>query len=370
MSNLIFHSIEPEANKSEYNEFDTVTFKINTDRNLLRNSVRIQGKLRINSTGSGSGGTRAVLGDRIHLNKRIGAHALVEGFTTSVNGVVIESYKNAYPRFVHMVQSATKSQDDYYQGSQLCELKGPSTDVAVSYACGESDTSGAPAFKDIDFSFKPLIAINRADNDIQMSRLGNEIQVSLNLSRNESALCGKGAVAAANYVLSDLRMTFTSVPENPIPIVNMESVTEVKSSLQSNNASISTKVPAVCKSVSVSFIKQSKENKAHFDSSSLERPKGLSKVSFLFNDNLNQAQQFEQKDFGEFVDGYLESLGSVGVHSANPNLVKANSVFGLGLNFGSAIDMSKSKFTVDLQSDVDNTNTYSMFQYFHSEIQV
>ena len=370
MSNLVYHSIEPEANKSEYNEFDSITFKINTDRNLLRNSVRVEGKLRINSTGSGTGGTRAVLGDRIHLNKRIGIHSIAEGFTTTVNGSIIESYKNAYPRFVHMVQSATKSQDDYYQGSQLCELKAPSTDVAVNYACGESDTSGAATFRDIDFSFKPLIAINRCDNDIQMSRLGNEIQVSMNLARNESVLCGIGAVAAANYVLTDLRMTFTSVPSNPIPVVNMESVTEVKSTLQSNNASISTKVPAICKAVSVSFIKQSKENKAHFDNSALERPKGLDKVSFLFNDNLNQAQQYEQKDYGEFVDGYLESLGSAGVHSANPNLVKANSVFGLGLNFGSSIDMSKSKFTVDLQSDVNNTNQYSMFQYFHSEIQV
>lgn len=366
MSNLIFHSVEPEANKSSYSEFDTVTFKISSDRNLLRGSVRIEGKLRVNSTGN----TRATSANRIHLNKRIGSHALCEGFTTTINGSVIETYKNQYPRFVHMLQASTKSPDDYYSGRELCELKMPSTDAAIAVCAGESDVSAAPTFRDIDFSFKPVIAVNRSDNDIPLGRLNNEIQVSLNLARNEAVLCGIGAGATANYSLSDLRLTFTTVPPSPVPVVNMNSVTEVKSTLQSNNSSISTKVPAICKAVSISFIKQSKENSAHFDNNALERPTGLENVSFLFNDNLNEAQQFEQKDYGEHVDGFLESLNSIGVHSANPNMVKANSVFGLGLDFGSSIDLSKAKFTVDLKSDVTNTNQYSMFQYFHSVIQV
>jgi len=369
MSNInkfIYHSVEPEANRATYSENDTVTFKINSDRNLLRGSCRIEGKLAVHSTGS----TRALNTNRIHLNKRIGIHAVCQSFTTKINGSVVESYKSQYPRFVHMLQSATKSPDDYYSGRELCELKFPTTNASIFACAGESQTSGAPDFQDIDFSFKPVICINRADNDIPLSRLNNEIEISLNLARNEEALCGVGATANANYVLSDLRLTFTTVPANPINVVNMQSVTEIKSTLQSNNSSVSTRVPAICKAVSISFLKQSKESKAHFDNNALERPTGLNTVSFLFNDNLNEAQQFEQKDYGAFVDNYLASLGSAGVHSANPNMVAANSVFGLGLDFNSEIDLSKSKFTVDLKSDVTNANQFSMFQYFHSLIQV
>jgi hypothetical protein len=40
----------------------------------------------------------------------------------------------------------------------------------------------------------------------------------------------------------------------------------------------------------------------------LEKPPNLSEVAFLFNDASNQLVQFQLKDYGEYMDGYLPPL--------------------------------------------------------------
>ena len=363
--NVLYHSINPEANRSTYEEFNTVDFVLNTDRNIVRNSIRIEGKLRVNSTGQ----QRCQYSDRICMNKRVGIHSLLESCRTEVNGSIIENIKSDYSRFVHMDQSATKSPDDYYHGSELCELKAPSTDASIAYCAGEADkTNVGQIFDDIDFSFKPYICLNRASDDLQMSRMGNMIRLSFNLARKENMLGGIGVVAGTNYAISDLRVTFTSKPPAPVPRIQMRSVVDIKAILNTTNANIQTRVPAVCHGCSISFLKSSKENDRNLDTLALERPPAITAVEFLFNDAVNQLQQFEQKDYGEYLSNYLASLGSAGIHNANPNLVKGNSVFGLGLDFNAEVDLSQQKFGFQLRSDIAANTEYIAYMFFHSLI--
>jgi hypothetical protein len=366
MSNVIFHSVEPESNKaSGFNEFDTIDFLLSTDRNLVRNSVRLEGKLLVEKTS----GQRATYTDRIYMKPQVGAHSIIEGVRVEVNGSVIQNVKSNYSRLVCMKETATKAPNDYYSGASLCELKAPSVDCAIAFACGESDnTDQAQAFSDLDFSFKPDICLNNMSDNLQMSRVNNEVRVSLNLARNANVLCGIGATTGSQYTITDLRLTFTTVPPSPVPQVSMDSVVDIKSVLQSANANISTRVPSIVSGVSISFLKQSKENQNHFEADALEKPPNIKSVQFLINDATNQMIQYEQKDYGEFLDGYLESLENMGVHQVNANTVKGNQVYGLGQKFGSAIDLSQSKFSVNLTSDVSNTNQYIMFLFFHSKI--
>ena len=363
--NVLYHSINPEANRSTYEEFNTVDFVLNTDRNIVRNSIRIEGKLRVNQTGN----TRATYANRIHMNKRVGIHSLLESCRTEINGNIIENVKSDYSRFVHMSQSATKSQDDYFHGSEICELKAPSTDDAIAYCAGQADnTDQAQVFQDVDFSFKPFICLNRASDDIPMARLGNEIRLSFNLARKENMLGGISVIAGSNYKITDLRLTFTSKPPAPVPSLQMRSVVDIKAVVNTTNSNIQTRVPAVCHSVSLSFLKQSKENDRNLDTLALERPPKIDSVEFLFNDAVNELQQFEQKDYGEFMAGYLESLGSAGIHNANPNMVKGNSVFGLGLDFGSEVDLSNQKFGFQMRSAIGGGSEFIAYMYFHSLI--
>lgn len=363
---VLYHSINPEANRSSYEEFNTCDFVLSTSRNIVRNSIRVEGKLRVNSTGQ----QRATYADRISMNKRVGIHGLLESSRVEVNGSIIENIKSDYARFVHMQQSATKSPDDYYHGSELCELKAPTTDASIAYCAGEADkTNVGQIFEDIDFSFKPFICLNRASDDIQMSRLGNEIRLSFNLARKEQLLGGIGVVAGTNYSISDLRVTFTSKPAAPVPQIQMRSVVDIKAVLNTTNANIQTRVPApAVHAVSISFLKQSKENDRNLDTIALERPPQIDAVEFLFNDAVNQLQQFEQKDFGEYLSNYLASLGSAGIHNANPNLVKGNSVFGLGLDFNQEVDLRNQKFGFQIRSAITAGTEYIAYLFFHSLI--
>ena len=51
---VLYHQVEPQATQTTYKSFDNVDFVINAGegRALLKNSVRILGDLKVNSTGS------------------------------------------------------------------------------------------------------------------------------------------------------------------------------------------------------------------------------------------------------------------------------------------------------------------------------
>jgi len=364
---LIYHSIEPEANKSSYSSFDTVDFILNTDRNIVRNSIRIEGKIEILKTA----GQRVAYTDRIHMPKRVGVHGIIEGIQCSLGGNQIENIKENYNRYVNMVESATKAESDYYQASEICEQKAPTTDAAIALACGKcaKTNTGVAVTGDLDFSFKPVFALNRCDNDLQMSRFGNEARVKINMARVENLLCGIGMAAASDYNVTDLRLTFRSVPPASVPVVKMDAVIDASTTLQSANANFSTRVNGVCDAVSISFLKTTKANDRNLDTSMLEKPPNITEVEFLMNDATNSLLQFSQTDYGEYLDGYLESLRSAGHHRASPVSVKGNSVFGLGQDFYGEFDLSQSKFSVQLQSDISNANQYEMYLFFHQKLQ-
>ena len=365
--NVVYHSVDPQANKTTFTDFDTAEFIINTDRNIVRNSIRIEGELEVQKSNY-PGGARNDFDSRLHFSKRVGAHALLESITTQIGSDTIESIHDGYGRLVNMTMSAEKAVDDYYSSDHLCELKAPSTQAAIAFCCGKGLTTNAgQTFTNNDFSFKPYIAVNRCDNDIPLGRLGGQMTISINFGRQEDVLAGIGQVATSGYSVTNLRLTYRTVAPASVPQVNMNSVVVVKQVALSNNASISTKVPAVCQAVSVSFLKSGRENARNFDTKALEKPPQLDEVQHLFNDSTSRLQQYVQKDYGEYMDGYLSSLKTAGHHAANPNTVRANQVFGVGLNFGMDVDLSNSKYGLELKSQISNTDQYLVFMYFHSK---
>lgn len=362
---LIYHSADPEANKEVFREFDSVDFVIQTDRNLVGGSVRIEGDLRVLQTGS----TRAEVIDGIHLNKRIGAHALIEGLQIQVNGNTVENISSDYSRFVHMVQSATKSVDDYFDSNELCELKAPSVDVANGYCSGHMirhlGGDGVPI--DLDFSIRPLCCLNRMSDNLQMSRVGNSVRLSLNLARNTNALQGLEQINDTSYELRNLRLTYRTVEPQSVPSVMCSSVVPIKHVLNSSFSNVSSRVPAVVNAVSASFLKLSKENQLKTDNNSLEVPPDLQEVQFLFNNSTNQLTQYVLDDYGQFLDGYLSSLKNYAGAEVSPNNVKGNSVFGVGVDFNDDVDLTNEKFGIQVKSEVSSTNNYLMYLYFHTK---
>jgi hypothetical protein len=103
-------------------------------------------------------------------------------------------------------------------------------------------------------------------------------------------------------------------------------------------------------------------------SDALAKPPSLDEVQFLFNDASNTLVQYQLRDYGEFMDGFLDSLKSGGISQANPETIRGNQVFGLGLDFGSDIDLRNNKFSVQVNSGVSNGDQYLMYIFFHSLI--
>ena len=146
----------------------------------------------------------------------------------------------------------------------------------------------------------------------------------------------------------------------------MRTKLNIKQSIQSSFANISTKVPAVCSGVSISFQTQAREHTALHDNQNLEELPNLTKLQFLFNDNLNQSVAYQIDERGEALMRYVESLSLSEKDSVNINNVNSNNSYGLGYNFGAAVNLQNQKFTVQFESGIDNTTPFLVYLYFHS----
>ena len=66
--NVVYHSVDPQANKTTFTDFDTAEFIINTDRNIVRNSIRIEGELEVQKSNYPAG-ARNDFDSRLHFSK-------------------------------------------------------------------------------------------------------------------------------------------------------------------------------------------------------------------------------------------------------------------------------------------------------------
>ena len=90
----------------------------------------------------------------------------------------------------------------------------------------------------------------------------------------------------------------------------------------------------------------------------------------MFNDSFNQFVSFEINDRVDMLRRGLESLSTGGKNSAQLQKLSCNEGFITGLNWNSYIDLSNQKFNINITSNIDNTEPYIMFSYFHSIINV
>ena len=365
MSNIRYHSVEPTANKEKFGEFDSVDFEISTDRNIVRNSIRIEGKLKVNNTGT----TRVQQTEQIHFNHHTGAHGLIDAISTQLGGQIIENIGQSYPHWVHMAQTGSKSNEDYFSSDQICELKASNIPAVMAYAAGKSaKTDQAATFEDVDFSFKPLIAVNRADNDIEMARVGGLMKLTMNLNRNSNFLCGYGNTTAGNYEVRELRVTYRSSDPASVPATNMNSVLTYENILNSNFANLSTRVPAVVQGVSMSFRQTSLADDVKEDALKQDKLPDFRSIQFLFNDSTNTYTQYEVDDLGAALQDYVDSLSKNGLSEVNTVNVMGRQSFGLGLDFGQSISLENNKLSTQIRSGTNSDNPYNMFMAFHSRI--
>jgi hypothetical protein len=57
-------------------------------------------------------------------------------------------------------------------------------------------------------------------------------------------------------------------------------------------------------------------------------------------------------------------MAIIAENNASLNVLASNDSYGLGLSFGSFVDLSQSKIGIRIDSDVSNTDPYTAYMFF------
>lgn len=375
---ILYHSVQPN-NVKDYGENENIDFTLAFEgRKLIAGSLRFEAELFVSRNAGGDSITPA---QDVKIDPKIGGHAFVSSYTTSFQNVGVVENLTSAPRLVRMKADGTKSQSDMCNSDMVCELRSPSDIIsrkqilqkipATYGGGGDGLVASLPPNATVqpDFSIKIPTCLNNlvGSNQAVSYAQSGSIQITLTTERNLGSLYGASVGNDYYYELRNVRMTFRSVMDDGDvqPIVMRTSLC-LKNSLSSATNNVSSKVPAICDSVSLSFLPQSRENQALFCNTNLENPPNVKKITFLFNDAFNKFITYEIKDKVEMIERGVESLNSDGSNDATLENVSANLSTILGLNWNVLTDLSNQKFNINLQTEISSTEPYIMYSFFHS----
>lgn len=366
---MLYNLAEPQNTKtSGYTENDQVDFILSFQgRKLVANSLRLIAEVRVNNlTGEDTKDYQEFLADH-----SIGAHQFIEQIQTSLSNRGNIETIDAYPRFVGMVGQATKTYNEYFNSGDVCELKAPTNRIAGDYYKGVRTSTGTES---IDFSIKPHFCLNNVEGETNISydKTG-DISIRLTLSRVAETFFGNNFTSTNNaYTLSDLRLSYMTVPDDGAKTGT--SVLKVKETHQpridGSYISISSKVPQVCNGCSASFIKESHRGQDKRNTNQQEELPNIKSLQFLFNDSELRYITYEIKDKPELIERYVDSLNTVSGGNCSPQILSANQAFGVGVSFGQYLNLAQQKFTTIITSDVQSTDPYTMYLYFHGVLEL
>lgn len=379
---VVYHSVDPQNLLSAYPEFTNVDFILSYEgRSLEMDSVRIEGELEVlvgagqNPFGTINPTTET---QKIFMDRFVGAHSLIESLSVSVNGAQVDHVQD-YPRYVKMQMTANHSQGDLFMAKQACEMKTPSLELMREQLMGEkvpTDPGNAvdgTRLQDAmrnnpDFSLKPMCVLNQGVGALPYRKSG-DVRVTINTARIGAVLFGADVDGNTKYNIKNLRCTFRSSvdagPSMDQPIISKR-VLSVKQNFSTTEASLQTRVPAICSGVSVSVLSNAKLNSLTGNTLDLDKLDGLNRVEYLFNDATNQMITYRLRNQAEWIERYLDSLrdSRTKENAATLSNIASNNVWGLGLDFGGDIDLRNQNFALQLSRN--GTEAYVVYFYFHS----
>ena len=368
------NTIFPLSTKDAYRQNDIVDFLLAfEDKAIVQNSIRITGKVRVGASGdiTNNNGVKLDVSKKVQIDGTVGIAGAFQSITCSSDQQGVIESQNEHPRYVKAKSVAqTTAQHLFTDTRNTTELR-TGTDIHTRYLLAGNST-GAIADTQIPFSWKPDCAFNKSSQNISYKKTGG-VKLSVRLATDQQFLYGADA-STVSYALYDLRLEYKTVPDKGSSgNLAFATIQMVKNTAESNNTNLSTRVPAVVQSVSMVFHKDSQLNMYDYNHLQLEIPPGISRVEFSFNDSLTTYYNFALETVQEILYNYQKSWGVAGGSKNNINfpLLNKNENYGVGMPFGSYIDMTKgSKFGVNIRSNITNTLKYGVFMYFRGIVQV
>jgi len=383
MAAILYHSVEPENNAVSYSEFSTADFVLTGEnRKLVAGSVRLEGRIAVTKTGVGEKTQVLIAANTGHwkIDNMLGLHSICESITTEVQSAGNIEHLASYPRYVKMVAASSKDANDMMDADMVVEGRGPvgsNGEYAIEpVAALNTDAGGggvAIKTKDPAFSLKLLHCLNRMSADYSFDKYGYA-KISINFARANQLIFGTDCDSNMSYALSDLRLSYKTIPEDGVmEKVLMRSYFSTKSTIQSQSASIQSRVPSdSVLGVSISFLKQSNEGDPVENAQGLEKLPNIEQVRYLFSDTENRFVSYSIDSTSDLLDRGIKSLKYSGHTAATQLNLKNNDGFIAGVDFPAPVSLRNQKFTAsfDTTSTSLSGSPYLCYLYFHTILQL
>lgn len=375
MQDIRYHSVSPLNKKEAYNEFDNIDFLLSVSgRKLVGNSVRILGDVTVYPNG-----TDPVI-ETVSFDGLTGSHSWFNSIITSCSSVGQIENMTFYPHMVASKARAQLSREDVFQSQYVCETRAPDARVACALlkgtTFGTNNAYNADTETPLDFSIKPVFCLNNflagTDNNLPFAKTG-DITISLIVSQSISVLfgtatTGNGAIGIdRNLTLSNLRVNFATVADDGVyaKAYQMRVYSSIKQSIQSTYANISTKAPLMADAFWMKFVPQQWDNNAEHNALASYRPPNVSRVEYLWSDSFNTEYTYAIVNEEEMLTNYVKAVNSVvSDNQCALNILASNDGYGLGMPFGSFIDLRQNKLSINLTSDISSGFPITCYMFF------
>jgi len=226
-----------------------------------------------------------------------------------------------------------------------------------------------------DMCLKLNCALNNMIGDPLLPfALTGDITVTLQLERVVNALYGQKTVGNGySYNISNVRLNYLTVPDNGVYSKNymFNVYSSIRQSIQSSYASVTTKAPVVANSVFCSFIEQANESNPMTDNLMQEYLPNVTEVTFQWNGNFSQSVVYTLNNVEEILTNYLEAVTTnPNVNNASLQCIAMNKSYGVGLKFGSPVNLAQNAFTMNIKSSIDGSSPYTVVMHFNGILSI
>jgi len=365
----LYRSLPPSAQSSQYNPNALIPIDIPIDSGmaLLVGSIRISGTLHAESAPN----TPLVVADGVKYDSQAGIHGMVNSFVSTLrnaDGTEENTVENLpyYNRYAKMLFEANQS---YYSqalsNATTMELRCGIDDYTPLVLGGERDKTRA-ATGDNSFAFKPLIAVNRTNQNVDGSKV-SIIKLQMTLESLKGAFfteVGGSFPAAFKWWLEDVYVHYILVPGNPEAAkspLQYQKIYCSKRDVRSTETNLTFSPPASVISCSCTFIQALLAETANKLETVLLPD--VNRVEFTIG-GTDSVIKFPLKYQEEIALNYIMSL--------NPALLESNAIYanlldkgyGIGLNLLLPQNLQQNRFGLNVQCGDVFAGQWSMYAFF------
>lgn len=379
MQDIRYHIVQPSNKRDSYTDFDNIDFLVSaTGRKLVMGSVRLLGDVTVYPDATNP------ITETISFDGLTGSHSWFSQIITSGSNVGQIENLNFYPHYVASKARAQLTREDTFNSMFTCENRCPDGIVSAKLLKGTTpllQTEEEFQANPMNMAVRPDFCLNNpvagSDSNMAFAVVG-DLTVSLIVAQSISVLwgtatAGEGVIGLdRNITISNLRLSFSSVADDgvyPKAGYQMRVATSLKQSLQSTYSNISTLVPLVADRFWLVFVPQNQDNSALYNGLACYRPPNVQRVEYLWSDSFNAEYTYALVDEEEMLTNFVKAVGGVD-NMASLNVLASNDGYGLGLAFGSFIDLRKNKIAINLTSDISNTAPVSSYMFFSGVVSV